>query len=297
MSGFTFLRPEWLLAFVLVGLVGWAAWRRRAGLGGWEAAIDASLLSALDALGKVELARRPGQFLAACAVAALLCLALAGPSVPRREATGFRNLDGVIFVLDAAPEATSKPDWNALALAARIGAGALGSRPAGLVVYGGDAYVGTDMSSDLRELKQTILLVGHETIPDEGQRPERGLALALRMLDDAQILAGDVVLLSGGDGLERPGVRPAAHVIAARGSRLAVLSLGPPPATEALATAGGGARFAVDAPDALARFLAQDSRERLDALGIPLPVRTDLGRSLALAALLPAAFLLRRTAP
>ncbi len=287
------LRPEWLLALpVIAGLAAWL-WRSRRDAGDWSRVIDPALLAALAALGRIDRARPGPTGLAALAAAALSAIALSGPAIERRDAAAFRNLDGVVFVLDASPSATGSESWEALRTMGRVGLAAFGARPGALVVFAGDAYVASDMTADTRQVGLTLSLVDTETVPDPGSRPDRGLALAARMLDEAGIIAGDVILLTDGGGIG-PASYKAAAAIASRGARLSVVS--PDPSLAPLAEAGKGRAFGLEDGTALATFLAEDARTRLERQDYPLLFRADLGRYLLLLALLPALLLFRRPA-
>lgn len=288
------LRPLWLLGLVLVALVAYAIWRSQRGLGDWKHAIDPVLLAGLRSLGRVETSGGGLTGAAALAVAAVTALALAGPAVERRDAASFRNLDGVVFVLDASPSATGGEDWIALQTMGRIGIGSLGSRQAGLVVFAGDAYEAAAMTGDTRQLGQTLSLVDPETVPDPGSSPERGLRLAAGMLHEAGVIAGDVILLTDGGGVG-PATFEAAGEITARGARLSVVASTPDdPSLVALAAAGNGKILGGDEGLLLADFLQSDARTRLEKQDFPLLFRADLGRYLLLLALVPAAILFRR---
>lgn len=296
LGAITLLRPLWLLALPLIGL--FALWlrRRRGGLGDWERVADPALLRAMGALGKVEGkgGALPGR--AALIAAGLAALALSGPAIERREALSFRNLDGVVLVVDASPSVAESDRWQQLLTAGRFGIAALGTRPAGLVVYAGDAYVATDMTRDTRQLGQTLALLSADTVPDPGSRPERGLALALRMLEEAEIVAGDVILMTDGAGLG-PASLAQAEAIAARGARLSVISTQAISAeTETHVAVGGGRAFGLDQTGALADWLSGEARTRLERQDYPLLFRKDLGRYLLLLALLPMLWLFRRSA-
>ena len=295
MSEVTFLRPVWLLALPLVAAAGWWLARRSGGLGDWERAVAPEILAAMRAMGRVAPARGGARGRTLPAAAALIVLGLAGPAVERREAIAFRNLDGVVFVLDASPSATGGPGWTDLIGAGRAGIAALGSRPGGLVVFAGDAYVATDMTADARELGQTLSVVDSETVPDPGSRPARGLARARAMLDEAEILAGDVVLLGDGGGMG-PAARLEAGRIAARGARLSLVVPDPGPEAAALAAAGGGRVFPADDALALAGWIAGASRAEIVRQDYPLLYWSDLGRWVAALALLPLFLAFRRPA-
>lgn len=291
------LRPEWLLALPLLAVAGWLLHRQRGGLGGWDRVADPRLLQAMTALGRVERRGSAVGLLAVLACAGVTVLALTGPAVERRDALSFRNLDGAVFVLDASPSMTGGAGWQAMQVAARYGVASLGTRPGGLVVFAGDAYVASDLTADLRQLGQTLSLIDADTVPDPGTRPERGLALALRMLDEAEVLAGDVIFLTDGAGLEEATLKQAA-AIAGRGARLTLVTPGPPP-PEALthAEVGRGQALAATDPEALARWLGDEARQDLVQQDFPLLFSRDLGRWLLVLAMVPLLLLFRRGTP
>ncbi|UMA64701.1 VWA domain-containing protein [Roseivivax marinus] len=292
----TLLRPLWLLALPLVVLAAWLLSRRGAALGDWGRAVDPGLLEAMRALGRVEGAGRRGAGLVPLAVAALVVLALTGPALERRDRAAWRNLDGVIYVLDASPSVAQSPRWPQLQTMGRFAISAMGSRPGGMVVYAGDAYVATDMTADLRELGQTLSVIDAETVPDPGSRPERGLSLARRMLEEARVLSADVVLMTDGGGLGAEALREA-EALASGGARLSVVGLdGTTPEMESLAGVGGGRVWTTDQTDALAAYIRDAGRDVLERQDYPLLFLADYGRLLLALALLPALQLFRRAA-
>ncbi|WP_299846695.1 vWA domain-containing protein [uncultured Roseovarius sp.] len=296
MSVFTdiaLLRPTWLLLLPALVLVAVFLRRQSVGLGDWTRVIDPAMMVALRALGRVEADSTGARGMAALITAALVVLALAGPAIERREAAAFRNLDGVVFVLDASKSATEGSDWIAMQTIARYGIAALGSRPAGLVIFAGDAYVATDLTADTRQLGITLSLVDAETVPDPGSRPHLGLALARDMLQSSGVLAGDVVLISDGAGLGPEALKRASD-IAGQKARLSVIVPQTSPAAETLAAAGAGKVFNLAQIDDFAGFLGRSGRDRLEEQEYKLLFRADLGRYLLLAALIPALILFRR---
>ena len=295
MNGFELLRPGWLSALPLLTLFALLLARRGGGVGDWTRVAHPALMAAMRATGRVE-PGRGAAWIAALGVAACVALALAGPSVPRRDAVAFRNLDGVVFVLDASPSMTEGENWTRMQVLARHAVAALGTRPAGLVVYAGDAYVATDMTTDTHQLGQTLSLIGAGTVPDPGSRPERGLALAARMLEEGDIVGGDVILVTDGGGLG-PAALTQAAALAARGARVSVAVPGAAASdAAALAALGRGGVHGPGGVDALAAFLVEEGRARLRRQDWPLAFRADLGRWLFLAALAPAILMLRRGA-
>ena len=295
MSGLVLLRPLWLVALPLLALAAVWLWRRRGGLGDWERVVDPAMMAALRRLGHVEAAARGARGLGALAAAGLIVLALAGPATPRREAAAFRNLDGVILVLDASPSMTRSEDWLRHQSLGRFAIAALGARPAALVVVAGDAYRATDLSDDHRQLAQTWSLVDGETVPDKGSRPWLGLGVAGEVLAEAHLVSADVVLFSDGEGLG-PEALEAAAELAGRGARLSVVTPEGVAAAEVLARAGGGQAFGLGEADALSGWLAEGGRAQLERAEYPLLFHADHGRLLLLLALLPLLGLFRRRA-
>ena len=293
MSGVELLRPLWLLALLPLAGFAWSLARRRGTAGDWGRVADPALMAAMRALGRVEAPGGGGAAWAALATAALVVLALSGPAVERRDAVSFRNLDGVILVLDASPSLTDGPDWTRLQALARFALSALGSRPAALVVFAGDAYVASDLTVDRRQLGQTLSLIGPGTVPDPGSRPERGLARARGMLEDGALLTGDVVLLTDGAGLG-PETLTEAAAIAATGARLSVVTSGAGPEAESLARVGGGRTFGAGDAEGLVAYLTAEARTRLERQDWPMLFHVDLGRWLLGLAMIPAVLLLGR---
>ena len=295
MSDLELLRPLWLLLLPLLALLVLVLRRRPARLGGWDMALDPHLKAALQALGRVDAGRRGFAALAPLLAAGLIFAALSGPAVERRDAAAYRNLDGVVFVMDASESLEEDGNRLALQTAGRVGVAALQSRPAALVVYAGDAYVATDMTADTRQLGQTLSLVDGETVPDKGSRPERGLSLAATILAESGTLAGDVILMTDGAGIGSDAMQAAAE-IAGQGARLSVVVPGDVAAAETLARTGGGEVFRTPETQALASFLQEDARDRLERQDYPLLFRMDLGRYLLLLALIPVLLMFRRAA-
>ncbi|WP_371743910.1 VWA domain-containing protein [Mangrovicoccus sp. HB161399] len=293
---FAVLRPLFLLALPLLAAAAWWWHRHRAAAGAWQRAATPALLQAMAALGWVPARSGRPHFRLAMAAAALTALALTGPAAERRDAQSFRNLDGVILVIDASPSVAGDPRWPQMQTMAQVAVASLGTRPAGAVVYAGDAYLAGGMTMDHAELGQTLTLIDAETVPDPGSRPERGLRMALQVMEQGALLSGDVLLLSDGAGLGSEALAVAGE-LAARNLRVSAVVPGTPsPDVAALARLGGGQVFATDQTAALAAWLGDAARTRLVRQAFPLLYWRDLGRAVLVLALLPVLMLFRRPA-
>jgi Ca-activated chloride channel family protein len=131
-------------------------------------------------------------------------------------------------------------------------------------------------------------------VPDPGSRPDRALALAARLLAEAKVIAGDVILLTDGAGLGPASLQEAAR-LSEQGARLSLIALDAPgPAFETHASAGGGRVFTLEQTGEFALWLGEDARTRLEAQDYPLLFWKDMGRALLLLALVPLLVLFRR---
>ncbi|MEM8538747.1 MAG: VWA domain-containing protein [Pseudomonadota bacterium] len=294
------LRPAWCLALLPVAGMAWWVLKRGSSVGDWGKAANPVMMQAMAALGRIDAGTRRWPQIALLGAVAVAVIALAGPAIERRDAVSYRNLDGVIFVVDVDSAVTEHPLWQTMQTSARFALGGLGTRPAALIVYDADAYLATDMTLDHLQLGQTFSLIGADTVPDHGAdmgaAPARGLALAARVLRDAGVLAGDVVLLTDGQGLGSASLQQIA-LISETGARVSVLALDTPTVESIThAAAGGGQVFGPSDTTALNAWLSEDARTRLEQQDYPLLFWHDLGRYLLWLALLPVLLLFRREA-
>ncbi|TGD99323.1 VWA domain-containing protein [Methylobacterium nonmethylotrophicum] len=304
-EGLTLLRPWWLLALPLLGLLAWRAASRAAPLGDWVRAVEPHLMAALAARGAVRPGRRGGQALLALA-GMLVALGLAGPALERRDTAGFRNLDATILCLDLSRSVAEGGRLGEARALAQGLAEAAGTRAVAVVAYAGDAYLAATPTTDRDSLATILFALDGATVPDRGSHPARALALARRTLAEGAVVTGDVVLVSDGGGLDDAAAREAA-ALAREGHRLhTVLVPGPALPPEAprpdgaglarLAASGGGTAGSLDAPGPVLAAVSESVARHLADGGYAVLAWQDLGRWLAGLALLPVLLLFRRSA-
>jgi Ca-activated chloride channel family protein len=306
LAGVSLLRPFWVLVLPLLVVVGVLALKRAARPGDWQSRIQPEMLTALTALGRVETARTTGKTVLPLVIAGLVVLALTGPAVEKRRAQTFRNLYGVVFVIYVSGSMTRDASWTSMVTMARAGVSVLGSRPAALVVYAGDSYLASPLTTDHVQLGQTMSLLDDKTVPDRGNRPGLALQRAAQILTQAEIMAGNVVLMTDGAGLGPDTALAARAVrdITARGARLWVVQAATsvsgevdptrPEALRRLADLGAGQLYTQDqVADFMADLKAADA-QHLQRQDLQLLLLTDVGRYLLLFALLPALLFFRK---
>ncbi|KMO21886.1 VWA domain-containing protein [Methylobacterium platani] len=304
-EAFTLLRPWWLLALPVLGLLAWRAAHRAAPLGDWARVVEPHLMAALQARGAVRPGRRGGQRLLVLA-GALLALGLAGPALERRDTAGFRNLDAAIVALDLSRSVAEGGRLGEARVLAQGLAEAAGTKAVALIAYGGDAYLAAPPTTDQDTLGTILFALDGTTVPDRGSHPARALALARRTLAESAVVTGDVVLLTDGGGLDEAASREAA-ALAAEGHRVHTVLVTdpalPPDAPRPdgaglarLAALGNGAAGSLDAPGPVVAAMSESVARHLAEGGYAVLAWQDLGRFLAGLALVPVLLLFRRSA-
>lgn len=205
-GAFAFLRPWWLLVLPAIAIALRLTRQKHSDLGDWARAIDPHLLAAM--LKRRGAAAGASEDRTIVWAVALTALALSGPAIERSDARQFRNLDATLIVLDvsnggALPQAVA---------AAQLLLAQSDARQMGLLLYAGDAYLASPMTNDAAALSALLFAVDDHTVPDGGARPARALALARRVLRDAQIVAADVVLVGAGEGVDPATAREASRL-------------------------------------------------------------------------------------
>ncbi len=303
-SDMTLLRPWWSLAALLALVFALVTSRRRKSAGDWGRTIDPHLLAAMAALGRLDTGARTWAGMAPFAAAGLIALCLTGPALNRGEGTTFRNLDGVVLVVDVSASMTRDDTWPATVTMAHAALKSLSTRPAGLIVYAGDSYVASALTTDHVQLGQTIALLEDGVVPDRGNRPALALTQAADMLSEANMLHGQVILFTDGDGLSAEALHAVAQIDDLNG-RVDVVhaptTVSPQPATsaaqlETLAAAGGGHYYTINQTAEIMADLEANGRQLLERQNFQLQLWTDYGRHLLLLALIPVALLFRRDA-
>ncbi|KQT09904.1 hypothetical protein ASG40_09205 [Methylobacterium sp. Leaf399] len=306
LAAFAILRPWWLAALPVIALLALRAAWRSAPLGDWVRAVDPALMALMARRGGVLGGRRQANLVAAI-TAGLIALALTGPAFERPDTTAFRNLDATVIVLDVSRSVADGGAFKDARQIAQAAAEAAGTRSVAVVVYAGDAYLAIPPTTDRDALGATLFAIDADTVPDRGSHPERGLALARRTLEEAGVIAGDVVLITDGDGIGEAATREAA-AIRAKGWALSGLFV---PATQRLPEGvprpdrasldrlvgtGGGVAADIGAPEAVLGRVGASTAQHLVAGGYGVLAFAEVGRWLILLALLPALLLFRRSA-
>ena len=196
-SALHFLRPDWLWMLAALPLIVAVAIYRQRRSDAWRQAVDAHLLSQLLAGEGKRRTRLPWALLLGWTLAAL---AMAGPSWRQQAQPIYQASAPLVVVLDLSSRitATDLPPSRLLQARAKIGAllRARQGGQVGLVVYAEDAYTVAPLTDDAANVALYLDALSPEVMPRDGQRADRGIDWAVRLLRQTGALRGQILLVS-----------------------------------------------------------------------------------------------------
>lgn len=226
MSQFHFLRPDWFWLLLPLALLLIWLWQQQLRSRSWQAVCDQQLLPYL-LLGRSQ--RRRNWPLHLIMIALLLAIiALAGPTWERLPQPLFRQNSALVILLDLSASmnaADLKP--NRLVRAQLKVTDILRQRREGqtaLVVFAGDAFTVTPLTDDSKTIAALLDSLEPALMPVFGSRPDLAIKQGRRLLQQAGLATGDLLLVTDDDQPDK------ALDVAARlhqeGYRLSVLGIG-----------------------------------------------------------------------
>ena len=223
---FHFLRPWWLLALAALPLLWRAVSRRGEDAGAWRGAVDAHLLAhLLDTQERARSSRLP-RWLAAFAWI-VACAALAGPAWERLPQPLFENRAARVFALELSPSMSAQDLKPSRYERARFKLDDMLARSGGmqtaLIAYAGDAFVVAPLTDDVHTVTNLVDSLDPSVMPTSGNDTGRAIDLAVKLIRQAGLRGGEIVVLADSAGTDA--VR-AAQQARASGIRVSVLGVG-----------------------------------------------------------------------
>ncbi len=199
-SQFHFLRPLWLIALAPVVVIAFLLWHQKYNAKQWQQLVAPELLKYL--LDGQTTRINPWQFFVLLLAWIITCLALAGPSWEKRPVAVEQNLQALVIMLDLSPSMMSEDIKPSRLVRARLKiADILRQRKDGqtaLLVYAGDVHVVTPLTDDGETINNIIPALHPNIMPAQGSNTEAAVSRALRLLKDAAINQGDLLLITDG---------------------------------------------------------------------------------------------------
>lgn len=199
-SQFHFLRPWWLIALVPVVIIALLLWYQKHNARQWQQMVAPELLQYL--LDGQATRIKPWQLIALLIAWITSCVALAGPSWEKRPVSVEKNQQALVLMLDLSPSMMSEDIKPSRLVRARLKiADLLRMRKDGqtaLLVYAGDVHVVTPLTDDTETINNIIPALHPNIMPAQGSNTEEAVSRAIKLLKDANITQGDLLLITDG---------------------------------------------------------------------------------------------------
>lgn len=197
---FHFLRPWWLLALIPAIFVAIGLWSQKQRARQWQQMVAPELLKYL--LDGQTTRVNPLQIFALLLAWAIACVALAGPTWEKRPVAVEKNQQALVIMLDLSPSMMSEDVKPSRLVRARLKMiDMLRERKDGqtaLLVYAGDVHVVTPLTDDVETIINIIPALHPNVMPAEGSNTEAAVERGLKLLKDAGITQGDLLLITDG---------------------------------------------------------------------------------------------------
>jgi Ca-activated chloride channel family protein len=223
---FHWLRPDWLWALPLVALLSFALARRALAPGSWQRFVDPAL--APYVLSRAASKRYGYRWWLLSLGGALAILSLAGPSWDRLEQPVFRSEQAIVIALDLSRSMDAQDLTPSRLTRAKLKIlDILEQRSSGqtaLVVYSSNAFTVTPLTTDVDTVAALVNSLGTDIMPSRGSYPVAAINKGRRLLDQAGVGYGEVLLIT--DGGTSPAAEKAAEDLAKAGYTLSVMGVG-----------------------------------------------------------------------
>ncbi|MHB1332709.1 MAG: VWA domain-containing protein [Sulfuriferula sp.] len=228
-SAFHFLRPLWLIALLPLGLMLWMMWRRRLLSRSWQRVVDPRLLTHL-LIGK-NARQGPWAIFAVGLGGLLAILALAGPAWQKLPQPVFRQQSSLVLVLDLSLSMNATDIQPSRLERAKLKLRDILNRQkegqTALIVYAATPFVVSPLTTDAQTIVSQLEVLTPALMPAQGSHPAQAISLAQKLLKQAGVAHGGVLLITDGlNGSESDSLKTAISHLVGAGDRLSVLGVG-----------------------------------------------------------------------
>jgi Ca-activated chloride channel homolog len=226
-ADFHFLRPLWLL-LLLAAPAFWLLRRRgRADAGAWRNAIDPHLLPHL--IERIDAGTGRSGVVLAVALWTLACLALAGPAWEREPMPLYRNQAARVLALELSATMMAQDEKPSRFERARYKLVDILERSkdyqTALIGYAGEAFVAAPLTDDIGTVGNLVDALDPSTMPVAGNRASSAIQQAVKLIQQAGLRSGEIILLADGANDRAVAAARAAHK---DGFTVSVLGIGSP---------------------------------------------------------------------
>jgi Ca-activated chloride channel family protein len=225
-EAFHFIRPEWLWAIPLALLLAFLLTKISAKRSGWQSVVSHHLYQRL-VISNDKKATRPPFYLLALAMT-IASVAIAGPTWKQLPQPVYQVETGKVILLDMSmsmratdlqPDRLSRAKFKTIDLLNSFEDGEVG-----LVVYAGDAFTVSPLTSDTSNITALVPSLRPEIMPLPGSEPIYAFEEAERLLAAAGYAKGEIYWIT--DGIDFGLVEELREFIAKSSYRYSVLGVG-----------------------------------------------------------------------
>lgn len=225
-ADFHFIRAEllWLLLPLLLLIIGIT--RQSKQQSAWQKVISPHLLEFLFTSGN-KTRSRSGLWITA-AIAAIIIIAISGPSFRQKPVPVFQTDTAQVILLDLSlsmdasdikPSRLDRARFKLLDLLERTNEGTIA-----LVVYAGDAFVISPLTSDANTVASMVPTLTTRIMPVLGSRPDLAITKSIELLKNAKYNRGQIIWLT--DGVDEKFVDVISESIEESKYELSILAIG-----------------------------------------------------------------------
>ena len=197
-ADFHFLRPLWLLLLLAIPAFWLLRRRGRAQAGAWRDVIDAHLLPHL--IERIDAGSGRAGIALAIALWTIACAALAGPAWEREPMPLYHNQAARVLALELGATMMAEDDKPSRFERARYKLVDILDRSkdyqTALIGYAGEAFVAAPLTDDIGTVRNLVDALDPSTMPVAGNRAAGAINQAARLIRQAGLHAGDVILLA-----------------------------------------------------------------------------------------------------
>jgi Ca-activated chloride channel family protein len=226
LQAFHFIRPEWLIAIIPLLIIALLLTKIASKQSGWQGIVSSHLYQHL-VVAKDKKSYKPPFYLVAL-VWILACAAMAGPTWQKLPQPVYQVTTGKVIILDMSmsmratdilPNRLSRAKFKVIDLLNSFEDGEVG-----LVVYAGDAFTISPLTSDVTNITTLIPSLRPEIMPIPGSAPLYAMEQGEQLLASAGYNKGEIYWVS--DGIEFDDIKELQEHIAKSPYRYSILGVG-----------------------------------------------------------------------
>lgn len=199
-DNFHFIRPEWLLAFIVLAIILYILKKLKYYQSPWQhflpTHLAANLLESSDKQRSSSDSSALKHILKPLIIGTCAIIALAGPAWQKLPQPVYQLARGSVVIMDMSysmyatdvkPNRLTRARYKAIDLLDHINEGDVG-----LIAYAGDAFIISPLTQDINNIALLLPSLSPDIMPVIGANPFAALALADKTLKNAGHLSGDI---------------------------------------------------------------------------------------------------------